>query len=372
MINQQLLDFIKQKLQQGLTKENISKELLANGWTTQDIKDGFNVINNKLKTGKRNFWVFLPLILFILMIISFIPSVSNAKNLSFIGFFLLVGFGYSIFFGLFGVLSSIVLFIWPKRILKIVLNILSALILIPIIYINLTALWFVYVGGPAMDKQQKEEVRIELAKVNGKSFIPLAVNNNFDVLLPGNIILRDSKLLNLNKDDVVGFNEIFKKEVIDKKKEVQVSLSDNPYTTVFTAGANDSWLEQSKNYRLVEGNLSIDGEIIDRNFILDEGGKYELKNIDAYFSLKSKEISKQSQITDGFIEYYILPTKSLTGDEVKIYMLPSANCFDSNNKIVGCSQDIQSIIDIYGGKSTIRYFEKDGRLYVTKVIFQNK
>ena len=41
MINQQLVDFIKQQLQIGLAKEKISSELLANGWNTQDIEEGF-------------------------------------------------------------------------------------------------------------------------------------------------------------------------------------------------------------------------------------------------------------------------------------------------------------------------------------------
>jgi len=41
MINQQLLDFIKQQLQVGLTKEKISSQLLTNGWTPQDIEEGF-------------------------------------------------------------------------------------------------------------------------------------------------------------------------------------------------------------------------------------------------------------------------------------------------------------------------------------------
>jgi hypothetical protein len=45
MINQQLTDFIKLQLQKGLDKENITKELLANGWSVLDIEEGFNVIN---------------------------------------------------------------------------------------------------------------------------------------------------------------------------------------------------------------------------------------------------------------------------------------------------------------------------------------
>jgi len=41
MTNQQLIDFIKQQLQLGLTKEKITNELFANGWNTQDIEEGF-------------------------------------------------------------------------------------------------------------------------------------------------------------------------------------------------------------------------------------------------------------------------------------------------------------------------------------------
>jgi len=44
MTNQQLLDFIKSQLAQGLTKEKISSELLANGWNTQDIEEGFKAV----------------------------------------------------------------------------------------------------------------------------------------------------------------------------------------------------------------------------------------------------------------------------------------------------------------------------------------
>lgn len=44
MINQQLVDFIKQQLQVGSTKEKITSQLLVNGWTTQDIEEGFSAI----------------------------------------------------------------------------------------------------------------------------------------------------------------------------------------------------------------------------------------------------------------------------------------------------------------------------------------
>lgn len=45
MINQQQQLFIKQSLLQGATKEKITNDLLLNGWTTQDIEEGFNSLN---------------------------------------------------------------------------------------------------------------------------------------------------------------------------------------------------------------------------------------------------------------------------------------------------------------------------------------
>src|SRR3989344_3198937 len=50
MINQQLVDFIKQQLQAGLTKEKISSELLANGWNSQDVEEGFNTVTVSAST----------------------------------------------------------------------------------------------------------------------------------------------------------------------------------------------------------------------------------------------------------------------------------------------------------------------------------
>jgi len=44
MINQQLLDYIKQQLQQGRSKEQIKSSLLANGWLSSDIEEAFNFL----------------------------------------------------------------------------------------------------------------------------------------------------------------------------------------------------------------------------------------------------------------------------------------------------------------------------------------
>jgi len=45
MVNQQLLDYIKQQTQQGANNEQIKQSLLANGWQNVDIEEAFNSIN---------------------------------------------------------------------------------------------------------------------------------------------------------------------------------------------------------------------------------------------------------------------------------------------------------------------------------------
>jgi Tfp pilus assembly protein PilE len=46
MVNQQLLDYIKQQLQQGISKEQIKSSLVTNGWQAQDIDEAFSFISN--------------------------------------------------------------------------------------------------------------------------------------------------------------------------------------------------------------------------------------------------------------------------------------------------------------------------------------
>lgn len=46
MVNQQLLDYIKQKLQQNISKEQIKSSLIDNGWQASDIDEGFDTIGS--------------------------------------------------------------------------------------------------------------------------------------------------------------------------------------------------------------------------------------------------------------------------------------------------------------------------------------
>ena len=46
MIKEQLLSYIRQQLQRGFSKEEITQDLLKTGWQTSDIEEGFNIVSN--------------------------------------------------------------------------------------------------------------------------------------------------------------------------------------------------------------------------------------------------------------------------------------------------------------------------------------
>lgn len=69
MINQQLLDYIKQQLQQNTDREKINNSLMANGWQASDIKEAFDSIipSNQpvqptppISSGPQSFSTFSP------------------------------------------------------------------------------------------------------------------------------------------------------------------------------------------------------------------------------------------------------------------------------------------------------------------------
>lgn len=47
MINQQILDYIKQQAQQGVGREQIKSSLMTNGWQSADVEEAFNLINTQ-------------------------------------------------------------------------------------------------------------------------------------------------------------------------------------------------------------------------------------------------------------------------------------------------------------------------------------
>src|SRR3989338_8991438 len=54
MVNQQILDYIKQQLQQGVSKETISSNLLSQGWQQQDVNEAFSQSSGQNTTMQGN------------------------------------------------------------------------------------------------------------------------------------------------------------------------------------------------------------------------------------------------------------------------------------------------------------------------------
>lgn len=54
MVNQQILDYIKQQLQQGISKETISSNLLSQGWQQQDVNEAFSQATGQNTAMPRN------------------------------------------------------------------------------------------------------------------------------------------------------------------------------------------------------------------------------------------------------------------------------------------------------------------------------
>ena len=46
MVNQQILDYIKQQVQQGISREQIKNSLINNGWQASDIEESFNTVES--------------------------------------------------------------------------------------------------------------------------------------------------------------------------------------------------------------------------------------------------------------------------------------------------------------------------------------
>ncbi len=80
MVNQQLLDYIKQQSQQGINNEQIKQSLLANGWQSADVEEAFNTtaqvpIQPKKRKWKKIVLIIVAIIIFLFLFVNFLPSV---------------------------------------------------------------------------------------------------------------------------------------------------------------------------------------------------------------------------------------------------------------------------------------------------------
>ena len=54
MTNQQMLDYIKQQLQQGVNNEAIKTSLIANGWQSADVEEAFKLITTQSQLSQSD------------------------------------------------------------------------------------------------------------------------------------------------------------------------------------------------------------------------------------------------------------------------------------------------------------------------------
>lgn len=357
MINPELISFIQKQKETGVSDIVYKQELLSRGWSEQDIEQALKFISKENK-GKRNFWAYYPSILILINLVFLVPALLQGNKLELMGIPVLI----NLYFVFSALPFAVVLLIWPVKVLKIVFNTIASIVFIPIIFAYL----FIHVAVPILSNQYEKDTTQTISDINGKSFIPLAVHGS-DILLPGNVVIR-LKWLN-ETSDINTFGNIFQKEVIEKRKEVITVLGSNPYTITDIARKNNLWgLPENQEFRLIEGDLKIGDQMIDKNFILQEGGSFESQTMSGYFI----RISEQPSIEEFAKDYIFTPEHSLTGEDIKLIIPLSAKCFDSNGTRIGCYQDIKTIQTTYGGKTIVQFFKKDSNYYATEIKFQNK
>lgn len=80
MGNQQLLDYIKQQLQQGVNNDEIKKSLITNGWQGNNIEEAFTNITAPSAQPKKRRWkkivsIVMGIIVFLFILINFLPYI---------------------------------------------------------------------------------------------------------------------------------------------------------------------------------------------------------------------------------------------------------------------------------------------------------
>jgi len=82
MVNQQLLDYIKQQTQQGINNEQIKQSLLANGWQNTDIEEAFNTTAQAPIQPKKRKWKKIVLIIISVIILLIVGLLSLPRFLN--------------------------------------------------------------------------------------------------------------------------------------------------------------------------------------------------------------------------------------------------------------------------------------------------
>lgn len=98
MINQQLLDFIKQQFQHGIDYDQIKKALLTNGWSSTDVEEAFGTLRTPVQPKKKRWKKFVLIIvsiIIVVLVIFFLFVALISKNMQTGKYFSSCSYAYS-------------------------------------------------------------------------------------------------------------------------------------------------------------------------------------------------------------------------------------------------------------------------------------
>ncbi|MGC8776081.1 MAG: hypothetical protein ACP5QN_02105 [Minisyncoccia bacterium] len=279
MITEQLLDYIKQQLLQGVSKEDIGDILLAQGWQPADIEEAFKVINSSNSSNSLNN---APSQFFSLQNQSFQFSQSSAKQpikgpnkllfaiISIIGVLVIGGgvFGYFYYFQE-----------TPQKVFeKMKFNL-----------INVKT--FEYQG------QIKAEIKTPALSSNINFIQPMPQNFNINQTSSAQVI--NSYLMNFNaKSDISDLNNPKGSFVFDIKTNVLNELKE-PKEKEFSFGLEIRLMDNEVVYFKL--NNFPKSQYFDLSFLSNQWIKVEAKDVKNQFGFKNfdnqfKEKEKQQEL----------------------------------------------------------------------------
>lgn len=207
----------------------------------------------------RNFWNYFPLVLFIIntvaAIMVYISFHASAE-----------GFGAIVFFvWLFLIFCSVPAVIMPLLgRFKTISNIFAIIFLMP----GLLFILFV-LSAPTWNSHVAKQTSAKIQSLNNKIYVPVDVKRG-QIDIGGNNLIRLDGIASLPSEQVDEFEKVFREKVINAHIPITTILSPDAYTVYFTAGKaekNMASLKQGEKYFMVVGNIMVNGEVVDTNWL---------------------------------------------------------------------------------------------------------
>ncbi len=142
MINQQILDYVKQQMQQGVSQEQIKNSLVANGWQASDVQEAFSTLTSGTAT--------IP------------TSTPSTPSASYAGFWLRVAAALIDAF-IFGLVSGVLVFVYS------LFSSANTEVLLNITYLIVWILYFPFMESRGGATFGKKLVGIRVLNANGEA-----------------------------------------------------------------------------------------------------------------------------------------------------------------------------------------------------------